>query len=266
MNGQQARRHAGSRAAGAHLHGVEHRRSGAPSSRRCSTSPATCCRAASRRGCTSGSSTTTRSRPTCSPSRTRARSAATSSSRPRSSRAASLAAVEKAINEELARFVKEGPTADELARVKTQYFAAFMRGIERIGGFGGKSDILATNQVYGGDPAFYKTRLAQRGGGDRRRGAQGGRGLARPTASTSSRCSRTRSSRPPAPAPTARSFPDPGKLPTATLPATERATLANGLKVDRGASRRRSGGQPRPARRRRLGRRRRQRRGWPRWR
>ena len=34
-----------------------------------------------------------------------------------------------------------------------------MRGVERIGGFGGKSDILARNQIYGGRPDHYKTAL-----------------------------------------------------------------------------------------------------------
>jgi len=66
-----------------------------------------------------------------------------------------LAAVEKAIDEELARFLQEGPTAEELQRVKTQRRAAFIRGVERIGGFGGKSDVLATNQVYGGDAGHH---------------------------------------------------------------------------------------------------------------
>jgi zinc protease len=70
-----------------------------------------------------------------------------------------LGKVEKAIDEELARFLAEGPTPIELERIKTQYFARFVRGIERIGGFGGKSDILATNQVYCGSPDFYKVTL-----------------------------------------------------------------------------------------------------------
>ena len=72
-----------------------------------------------------------------------------------------LAAVEKAIDEELARFLVEGPKEKELERIKTQYRAQFIRGIERIGGFGGKSDILAMNEVYAGRPDFYKTRLAR---------------------------------------------------------------------------------------------------------
>ena len=67
--------------------------------------------------------------------------------------------VENAINEELAKFLAEGPTMEELNRAKTSYFAGFIRGIERIGGFGGKSDILAQNQVFMGDAEYYKTRL-----------------------------------------------------------------------------------------------------------
>jgi zinc protease len=67
-----------------------------------------------------------------------------------------VAAVEKAIKEEVARLVAKGPTADEVARGRTARLAGFIRGVERIGGFGGKSDVLAQGQVYGGDPAAFK--------------------------------------------------------------------------------------------------------------
>jgi zinc protease len=70
-----------------------------------------------------------------------------------------LRAVELAVDEELARFLEEGPTHRELARVKMQAYAAFVRGVERIGGFGGKSDILATSQTYLNSPWAYKQRL-----------------------------------------------------------------------------------------------------------
>jgi zinc protease len=70
-----------------------------------------------------------------------------------------LAVIEKAINEEMAKFLAEGPTAAELERVKIQNRARFIQGIERIGGFGGKSDILASSQVYGGSPDAYTTSL-----------------------------------------------------------------------------------------------------------
>jgi len=70
-----------------------------------------------------------------------------------------LSQIEKAVDEELQRFLQQGPTEKELQRIKTQYKARFIRGIERIGGFGGKSDILARNMVYGGSPDYYKTTL-----------------------------------------------------------------------------------------------------------
>jgi len=70
-----------------------------------------------------------------------------------------LAKVEKAVNEELARFLKDGPTAAELERVKAQHIAGVIRGLERIGGFGGKSDVLASSMVYGGSPDAYKKNL-----------------------------------------------------------------------------------------------------------
>ncbi|MEL6950737.1 MAG: pitrilysin family protein [Pseudomonadota bacterium] len=69
------------------------------------------------------------------------------------------AAVEAAMDEEIARFLERGPTRDELERVKTQFRSGFVRGAERVGGFGGKSDILAENRVYGGSADFYKVGL-----------------------------------------------------------------------------------------------------------
>ena len=69
------------------------------------------------------------------------------------------AAVEKALDEELAAFLAKGPTQAEVDRIRTTNFASFARGIERIDGFGGKSYILAESFVYGGTPDFYKTRL-----------------------------------------------------------------------------------------------------------
>jgi len=66
-----------------------------------------------------------------------------------------LARVERAVDEELTRFIQSGPTAGELRRVKTQSRANFIRGIERIGGFGGKSDVLARNEVFTGSADHY---------------------------------------------------------------------------------------------------------------
>lgn len=72
-----------------------------------------------------------------------------------------LPRVERALDEELARFREEGPTERELQRIRTQAYVSFVRGTERIGGFGGKSDVLATNQTYLGSPTAYKQRLQQ---------------------------------------------------------------------------------------------------------
>ena len=72
----------------------------------------------------------------------------------------SLEAVERALDEELARFLAEGPTRAELDRVRTELRSSFIRGVEQVGGFGGKSQILAENAVFGGRPDFYKHSLA----------------------------------------------------------------------------------------------------------
>jgi zinc protease len=68
-------------------------------------------------------------------------------------------AAEKVLDEELAEFLRTGPTAAELERVKTAAYAGFVRGLERIDGSGGKSYILAESQVFGGSPDFYQQRL-----------------------------------------------------------------------------------------------------------
>ncbi len=60
---------------------------------------------------------------------------------------------------EIDRLINEGPTEAELKRVKAAYFSSFIKGLERIGGFGGVSDILASNETYFGDASYYKTVL-----------------------------------------------------------------------------------------------------------
>ena len=70
-----------------------------------------------------------------------------------------LSRVEKEVDEELARFLKEGPTDAELQRAKTRIRSGFIRGIERIGGFGGKSDVLARGEAFTGIPDAYKSTL-----------------------------------------------------------------------------------------------------------
>lgn len=67
--------------------------------------------------------------------------------------------IEKELLEEINKFIENGPTEAELKRVKAAYFSGFIKGLERIGGFGGVSDILASNQTYFGDAGYYKTVL-----------------------------------------------------------------------------------------------------------
>jgi zinc protease len=141
-----------------------------------------------------------------------------------------LSEVEKAVDEELARFLAGGPTPAEMRRVKTQYRAGFIRGVERIGGFGGKSDVLAQGEIFTGRPDFYKVRLdrvqratpAQLLGPAKRWLADGVYNLevhpypAHETAKAGADRSK---------------LPATGTPPDTRFPQLERATLSNGLKI-----------------------------------
>jgi zinc protease len=70
------------------------------------------------------------------------------------------AKVEAIIDEEINRLVADGPTATELSQAKTMFRAGFIRGIERIGGFGGKADALASCTIYEDDPGCFRKSLA----------------------------------------------------------------------------------------------------------
>src|ERR1700741_3463069 len=70
-----------------------------------------------------------------------------------------LSKVETAADEELQKFLKNGPSQSELQLAKTQILGNYARIVERIGGFGGKSDLLARCQTYTGNPDCYKDYL-----------------------------------------------------------------------------------------------------------
>ena len=70
------------------------------------------------------------------------------------------ATVEAAMDDVMAEFTKKGPNPKLLKAEKTKKLAGFIRGIQRIGGFGGKSDLLATCQTYTGDPGCYQKNAA----------------------------------------------------------------------------------------------------------
>jgi zinc protease len=61
----------------------------------------------------------------------------------------------------IADFIKTGPTAEELKRAKTDDVAGTIRGLESVGGFGGKAVTLARGAVFANDPGFYKKELAE---------------------------------------------------------------------------------------------------------
>jgi zinc protease len=61
----------------------------------------------------------------------------------------------------IADFIKNGPTAEELKRAKTDDIASTIKGLESVGGFGGKAVTLAQGAVFANDPGFYKKELAE---------------------------------------------------------------------------------------------------------
>ena len=69
--------------------------------------------------------------------------------------------IQKAIDEELDRLRREPPSPRELQRVLNQIEASFYRGMERVGGFGGKADQLNAYYFAGGGPDFYAEDLAR---------------------------------------------------------------------------------------------------------
>ena len=71
------------------------------------------------------------------------------------------AVVDQRLNEILADYLANGPTEDEVRRAATQDVANRIRGLEQVGGFGGKAVALAEGKVFTGDSDFYKTSLEQ---------------------------------------------------------------------------------------------------------
>jgi zinc protease len=72
---------------------------------------------------------------------------------------ADVARMERVADEELRTLLSSGPREDELRLAKTAILAQYARTVERVGGFGGKSDMLARCMTFTGDPDCYKTYL-----------------------------------------------------------------------------------------------------------
>lgn len=72
-----------------------------------------------------------------------------------------LAAVEAAVDAELDRLLKKGVTEAEVELARVRYEANFVRGLQRVGGFGGKADRLNRYNVLVGDPGYLGRDLAR---------------------------------------------------------------------------------------------------------
>ena len=72
---------------------------------------------------------------------------------------ADVAAAERELDKVLAEQLAKLPAAADLDRARTRNFAGFARNIERLGGMGGRSDVLAESATYLGDSTAYLKRL-----------------------------------------------------------------------------------------------------------
>jgi zinc protease len=72
-----------------------------------------------------------------------------------------LSELERAITEEISRFVAGGPTDVEMERCRAQAEAQFVYRLQTVGGFGGKGDQLNAYNVFLGDPAYFDRDLAR---------------------------------------------------------------------------------------------------------
>ena len=63
------------------------------------------------------------------------------------------------LDEQIALFLKDGPTQDELTRAATRYVAGQISGLESVGGFSGKAGTLAEGLLYSNNIAQYKVDL-----------------------------------------------------------------------------------------------------------
>jgi zinc protease len=66
----------------------------------------------------------------------------------------------KRLDEIMADFIANGPTEDEVQRAAMSEVVGPIRGLEQVGGFGGKAVTLAEGQTFAGDSDFYKKTLA----------------------------------------------------------------------------------------------------------
>ena len=71
------------------------------------------------------------------------------------------AAAEQAFDAVIAKYLAEGPSADEVRRSATRLVSGQIDALEAVGGFGGKGSTLAEGQLYSDDPEHYRKELAE---------------------------------------------------------------------------------------------------------
>ena len=65
------------------------------------------------------------------------------------------------LDAQLQRLMDSPPTTAELDRAKRNRVANVLRRLERVGGFGGKADVLESGEFWAGDPGFIDTIVAK---------------------------------------------------------------------------------------------------------
>ncbi|MES2097527.1 MAG: pitrilysin family protein [Pseudomonadota bacterium] len=74
------------------------------------------------------------------------------------------ATVEKRLDALIAEFIASGPTADEVQRYQVRSISGRVKGLEAVGGFGGKAVALASGALYSNDPGYYKKEMTELAG------------------------------------------------------------------------------------------------------
>jgi len=72
-----------------------------------------------------------------------------------------LAELEQAINDEIAKIKAGGPTPEEMERAYNAREAGFIYGLQTVGGFGGKDDQLNAYATFLGNPGYFEQDLAR---------------------------------------------------------------------------------------------------------
>lgn len=139
--------------------------------------------------------------------------------------------VQRLIDAEMDKFLAEGPTAEEMKRSKTSILAGRIRGLEQIGGFGGKATALARSELYAGNPGFYANlldHLNHASNAEVKEAANKwlGQGYYQLTVRPYENYKTAESA-----VDRSKGLPEVGDMPDLSFPDLQEATLANGMKV-----------------------------------